>query len=135
MRLCSNASTKKSKTVNDRIGIPVIDAQHEGLFDTFSRLQQSKSDDVLSEVLTKLGHQIRHHFYTEEALMIGMGLPAEMLQEHVAAHEAILEEIADLHWQAMNGKKKTLDEVIPTVAGWVVRHLAEYDMSLKPYVG
>lgn len=120
--------------MKDLIGIPVIDAQHAGLFDTFSRLQQSESDETLSEILSKLGNQIRHHFYTEEVLMGNMGIPASMLQEHVAAHQTILEELAELHWQAMSGNTSTLDEVVATVAQWVIHHLAEYDLDLKPYI-
>lgn len=120
--------------MTDLIGIPVIDAQHAGLFDTFTRLQRSDSDETLSEILTKLGKQIQDHFHTEEILMRGMGLPADMLHGHVSAHNTIQEELAELHWHAMRGKAKTIDEVVTTVSAWVIHHLAEYDFGLKPYI-
>lgn len=120
--------------MKDLIGIPVIDAQHAGLFDTFARLQRSDSDETLSEILTKLGKQIQDHFHTEEILMRGMGLPDDMLHGHFSAHNTIVEELAELHWHAMNGRAKTIDEVVTMVSAWVIQHLAEYDFGLKPYI-
>lgn len=123
---------------NLRLGSPTIDQQHQALFYSFERLSalagEASPDEMLSEILSKLSHQIHHHFMTEEMLMAGLPLPPAMLRAHRAAHEQILEELAQIHFDAMAGKPLSLQEIIAAVATWVSRHLVEYDLELKPYI-
>jgi hemerythrin len=120
------------------LGIPTIDIQHQELFNAFGKLAASGDADfpeeVLSDILSRLGEQIQRHFATEEALMLQIGLPEPMLSEHRAAHELILEEFAQIHLDAMFGQTRSLPEIIGTVTGWVQRHLVQFDLPLKPYI-
>lgn len=120
------------------LGIPTIDLQHQALFDAFGKLAAAGDTDfpeeVLSDILSRLGDQIQRHFATEEALMLQIALPEPMLSEHRAAHESILEEFAQIHLDAMFGQTRSLPEIIGTVTGWVQQHLVQFDLTLKPYI-
>lgn len=123
---------------NLRLGVPLIDLQHQELFSSLEKLtgsgQTQFPDEVLSDVLTRLGTQIRHHFTTEEKLMLAIGLPEAMLREHREAHSLILEELAQIHLDAMHGKAANLPEIVATVSTWVQQHLVEFDLALKPFI-
>lgn len=88
----------------------------------------------MSDVLSDLTKQIYDHFRTEEAFMLELGVPDDQFQAHCAAHVSILEELAQIHLDAMYGKSQALPEVIATVANWVQQHLIEFDLALKPYI-
>lgn len=90
--------------------------------------------EAMSDVLSELTKQIHEHFRTEEAFMPELGLPDGMYQAHRAAHVSILEEVAQIHIDAMYGKNQALPEVIIIVATWVQKHLVEFDLALKPYI-
>jgi len=117
-----------------RIGIPIVDTQHEGLFDAFDRLKRSKDGEAVSDAISFLDGLIRDHFTTEEQEMRRLKLPDEMYRAHVAAHQRILEELAELHWRSMFGDAWTIDEVVGLVAEWVVEHLGLFDIAIKPFV-
>lgn len=123
---------------NLSLGAPLIDLQHQELFASLRKLTDSGEtqfpDEVLSDVLTQLGAQIRHHFTTEEKLMLAISLPEAMLRQHRDAHSLILEELTQLHLDAMHGKASHLPEIIATVSKWVQQHLIEFDLALKPYI-
>jgi hemerythrin-like metal-binding protein len=90
--------------------------------------------EAMSDVLSDLTKQISEHFRTEEAFMLELGLPDDQFQAHCAAHVSILEEVAQIHLDAMYGKNQALHEVVATVANWVRQHLVEFDLALKPYI-
>ncbi len=120
------------------LGAPVLDKQHQGLFVSFRKLASVEyakfPDVVMSDVLSDLTMQIFEHFRTEEAFMLELGLPNDEYQAHRAAHDSIMEEVAQIHLDAMYGKNQALPEVIATVANWVQQHLVEFDLALKPYI-
>ena len=120
------------------LGSPVIDQQHHALFVSLRKLASAKDakfpTEVMSDVLSDLTKQIFEHFSTEEAFMLELGLPDDMYQAHRAAHVSILEEVAQIHIDAMHGKSQALPEVIAIVANWVQQHLVEFDLTLKPYI-
>lgn len=121
-----------------QLGASAIDQQHQALFVSFRKLLSSGQtqfpDEVLSDILSHLDGQIRHHFATEEALMVEIELPEPLLNQHCAAHESILEELTQLHLKTMYGNEPQLPEVIATVVNWIQQHLIEFDLKLKPYI-
>lgn len=133
-------ATSATQAMNEHLmlGIPTLDFQHQDLFDAFGKLAAAGDTDfpeeVLSDILSRLGDQIQRHFATEETLMLQLALPEPMLNEHCSAHESILEEFAQIHLDAMFGQTRSLPEVISTVTDWVQQHLVQFDLSLKPYI-
>lgn len=120
-----------------QLGEPTIDRQHDELLLSFDRLRHTPapvSDEHTLELLTTLSQQIYHHFECEEGLMRNMELPAAMLVEHKAAHHAILEGLTQLHLDLMKGRPVSSDELLTQASAWVLGHLVEYDLTLRPYV-
>ena len=120
------------------LGVPHIDHQHHELLEILRKLDLSGesdfSDEVLNDTLSKFSAQIRHHFIAEENWMVELNVPDTIFKAHHAAHGAILEDLAQIHINAMYGKKLDLQEVIKIVANWVHQHLLEFDLALLPYV-
>lgn len=120
------------------LGVSDIDQQHQALFDALHKLSRLEGgvpdEDALSLILSNLSHQIFEHFSSEERLMSDIGVPAAMLARHRVAHEQILEELAQMHIDAMQGEFLSLPEIVVKVSAWVHRHLLEFDLGLKPFI-
>lgn len=120
------------------LGSPEIDAQHRALLATLDKLKstsQSKyPEEALSDALSDFGSQIFQHFVSEEALMSQLAIPAPLQSEHRKAHERILEELTQIHFDAMDGKTTDLPDIIAAVSTWIKRHVIEFDLGLKPYI-
>lgn len=120
------------------LGNQMIDHQHQALLQSFARLsavsERDHTDETLSDILSELTRQIHHHFQTEEELMASLNLPDDLARLHHAAHSQILEEVAQIHIEAMGGRKYSFPEIIHTVDLWVQQHLIQFDLSLKPYI-
>lgn len=117
------------------IGAPAIDRQHSELFRSFQKLLSSgDSEESISDILSELTEQIYKHFHSEEQFMLGLGIPAEMLKAHQAAHEQIVEDLTQIHLNAMHGQGLPIETTIATVEACVNHHLMEFDLGMKPYI-
>lgn len=120
------------------LGDREIDRQHEELFDAFLQLEAlgdaAFPEERLSELLSALGDKMQRHFAIEETLMAALHLPEALRREHCCAHLQILEDFAQLHLDAMRGCRWPLQDIVIRVRQWVVRHLIEEDLQLKPFL-
>jgi len=120
---------------NLMLGVPTIDRQHIELFRSFEHLVSAGvSEEVLSDVLSRLTLQICNHFQTEEGFMAGLDLPSKMLKAHHQAHEQIIEDLTQIHLDSMRGQGLPFEETVATVASCVNAHLVEFDLELRPYL-
>lgn len=93
------------------------------------------SDSVtFSDVLTQLGSQIAAHFDREEQFLFSCVMPSSEVAEHVAAHNAILEQYTLLNVALMQGQSFTKSEVLHSIKGWLVGHLVRYDLNIRNYL-
>ena len=117
------------------LGEPSIDRQHEELLSRFESLSSAGiSTERLSDTLSGLTVQICSHFRAEEMIMTQLSLPEGMYHEHCQDHLRIIEEITNTHLDSMYGRGISPEQVISKVANWVVQHLVEFDLTLKPYI-
>lgn len=117
------------------LGDPLIDHQHAELFQSFQKLTTpGRTEESVSDILSTLTAQIYKHFTTEETVMNRLGLPDQMLQAHQLAHHQIIEELTNIHLNAMYGMGAPIEETIHKVAACVNHHLVEFDLGLKPYI-
>lgn len=121
-----------------QLGAPKIDRQHEELFKSLQRLNAPREtcsvDELINDALSGISQQICTHFAHEEIFMRGLELPERMLKEHCAAHLMILEELTQIHINAMYGQALTPEKLTKTIAHWISQHLIEFDLELKPYI-
>lgn len=120
-----------------KLGIPVIDDQHQALAALTTRLMENPSEKFSGMDNAELIHELALltdlHFKTEELYMRSIQLPSIELQKHVAAHQRILNNLSSLSTNAGNLELLTIGDVIPKFAHWFSGHLIDYDYSLKKY--
>ncbi|HEX9081031.1 MAG TPA: bacteriohemerythrin [Holophagaceae bacterium] len=111
-------------------GIPIIDKQHQTLFEAVNRLADSfKNGTASSQVKASLDFLVSYtaeHFQTEEKHMKEMGYPK--LAAHVVEHKSLLAKAQDLQAKLAEGKPVTV-EVTAFLADWLKHHINEVDMG------
>lgn len=120
---------------NLMLGVPDIDHQHAELFRSLqSLISATPSEEIISDILSRLTLQICAHFAAEERFMADLKLPDEVLCEHHQAHQKIVEDLTEIHLNTMSGLPTPFEKMIPTVAHCVSNHLVVYDLGLKDYL-
>lgn len=111
-------------------GIPVIDKQHQTLFDAVNKLADSfKNGTASTQVKASLDFLVSYtaeHFQTEEKYMKEMDYPK--LTSHMAEHAQLLGKARDLQAKLAEGKPVTV-EVTAFLADWLKHHINEVDMG------
>lgn len=120
------------------IGMPVIDEQHILLFQLANRLLNRPDalarDELVVDILTDLGKFLILHFQTEEAMMHRLGMPQDEYEQHVRAHNLIIDEYAELNLAAAHGRHHTAAEIFEQVKRWIGDHLHTSDANIRNYV-
>ncbi|MFZ1626333.1 MAG: bacteriohemerythrin [Candidatus Moraniibacteriota bacterium] len=121
------------------VGDTAIDAQHQGLFQTTSRLLETIIDGVpdsekIQEVIAFLDEYIATHFAFEESYMYSYGYPET--EEHKMLHQNFTEQYTQL--------KKKIDIIKPTTTSllnlenflgqWLVHHIGKEDKKYHQYI-
>lgn len=111
-------------------GIPVIDQQHQALFEAVNKLADSfKSGTASAQVKASMDFLVKYtveHFQTEEKFMKEMGYPK--LSSHMAEHAQLVAKAKDLQARLTEGKPVTV-EVTAFLADWLKHHINEVDMG------
>jgi hemerythrin len=122
------------------IGDPQIDADHRRMVALVARLEAAAEGGVDCEMvgrtLAALAHLCRKHFAREEALQREIGFPDrevhrdrhDMLSKRL---DALLAHYAGGGPDIRRGMVRTLGDSLAT---WLINHIANEDVHLKPYV-
>lgn len=138
--MSSAASTHSKLDWSDALalGLPAIDEQHALLFSLANRLldhpEALAHDELVVDILTDLGKFLILHFQTEEAMMRQLGMPEKEYEQHIRAHNQIIDEYAELNLQAAHGRHQTSMEIFALVRAWLHDHLHSNDIKLRDYV-
>lgn len=138
--MMQDASTSPKLIWNDSLatGFPAVDEQHVLLCSLANRLLDHPGalvrDELVVDILTDLGKFLILHFQTEEAMMRGLGIPREEYEQHVRAHNQIIDEYAELNLAAARGKHHTATQIFSIVKQWIWDHLHTGDASIRNYV-
>lgn len=119
------------------LGDPLLDSQHDGLFECLDALKNISDDDAgykCNEIMSELTGKMAQHCDYEEALMRKIGVKGELFDQHVAAHSAIMDEIAQVHLTSIVAGYGAAATLAPKVSGWVLNHFMTYDLNLKLYI-
>lgn len=120
-----------------QLGIPAIDADHRRLVGLLNNLHYAvlagEDQQGTAHVLEDLVRYTETHFAREEALMERSGYPDR--QAHGRAHARIAERMREWHERyAQAPAAFPMDQFYDFVSGWLLHHVLEEDMKLKPYV-
>ena len=120
------------------IGHPVIDQQHQVLFDIANRFHDvvRKGFDLKTTVNTmnELICYAQKHFSTEEAITHELDMPAELLEHHQEIHDKLVSDIFDLNEKLESGRLVEMEEVEKFIREWLVLHILIEDQKYKEYL-
>ena len=121
-----------------RVGIDVVDEQHQELFRRTNLLleacKQRKGKEAIGELLNYLEGYTRLHFKQEEELQLQYGF--DEYESHKKMHEGFIREISRLR-KRLEGQGPTSSLVIEasqTLVEWLLRHVGVEDKKLHKFV-
>lgn len=120
------------------LGLLPIDQEHQQLTALANRLHERPDanchDETVVDILTAVGKFLVIHFQNEEAIMRQLGMPDELIAEHMRAHNYILDQYAELNIAAASGTTYRATDIFARLMDWIERHMLEYDMRIKDYL-
>jgi hemerythrin len=120
---------------NYSVSIDEIDNQHKKLFDVLNILIENKElsihSKIITNTLTKLVEYANYHFQTEEKYMLKYDYPEYEL--HKKEHIEFIKKTGQLCMSTMEGNKMVPIELLIFLESWLVNHILNTDMKLKPF--
>lgn len=118
------------------VEVDEIDEDHRklvGIFNILNRaVTEGESPDYLAAVLEELVNCTVWHFSHEERLMLKYGYDG--IEEHKAAHRALIQSAKELQQQVLQVDKTIADEDIEFLERWLTEHILTDDMRLGSYL-
>lgn len=119
-----------------RLGIDLIDREHEELFHIVAQAQQLvKSFDAASgydriiEILNKLKAYTAEHFQDEEEYMESLNY--EGLEAQRRAHEAFIDKLESINSEELeNAPEEYLQKLLEFLLGWLINHILYTDKKI-----
>ncbi len=120
-----------------RIGVEVIDRQHQKLFDIGHRFyaawRQHARRARLRRIFNELLEYTSYHFAEEERLMQRIGYPA--LPQHRANHEELVELVNHHRSQLAGNAPGAERQALEFVRTWLRAHVLDADREIGVYLG
>lgn len=118
-----------------KVGIAVLDEQHEEFFELVNTLEKNKTSDVcFYDLLGQVHRYIDVHFQTEEEYMRLTSY--SKYQEHKENHDRFSEEFSNLinkHYQN-KGIIEARIEIINFIETWIEIHYKNDDIEMAKYL-
>jgi hemerythrin-like metal-binding protein len=115
-------------------GIQEIDAQHQTLFDSISRLEQAVTGaekwDAVHYALTDLADFVRIHFAVEESLMHLHDYPD--IAAHIVEHHHFAQKVADFTERSV--RVDVTSDMVEFLRTWLAHHIGEVDHAYVPHL-
>ncbi len=116
---------------NYKTGNPIIDRQHEKLFELANQVIDPNNDPQKTHHnLIALQHYLKRHFDEEEQIM--QQCNGEDYAEHVAEHEKLLRKL-DENGTEIITNELSIDEIVRRMQNWLFDHFLKKDMPLWKY--
>lgn len=114
-------------------GIPLIDGEHETLFEIIGEANDlvkaeflhDKYDEIVA-ILAKLTDYTREHFQDEEEYMESINYPG--LKAQKMAHQAFVSKLEEIDLEQVDqNQQKYLEELMGFLFGWLSNHILKSD--------
>lgn len=118
------------------VGHDTIDADHRHLIGLLNEFEASRDVAQAEATLRKLFVYAKTHFEREEAVQLACDYPH--YEEHRQEHRILVERLNKIirtHFKPKNrDKPEIIEQVHRLLHQWVVRHVIDSDLKMKPYV-
>ena len=125
-----------------RIGVPLIDEQHEELFlrvtDFVETLRSagewSTKVAKVNETLSFMKDYVVTHFYDEEAYQQKIGYPE--MAEHKKIHNDMVQYVVNVaeQYEREGYKEELMQQFAGKLLAWLINHVAATDQKIAEYV-
>lgn len=121
-----------------KIGIKLIDEQHNTLFSALEKLQNSfgkeNEKEISTEIINFLLDYVQKHFKDEEEIMTSISFPN--LDFHMEQHLNFIENCKEFRsmFDTEGPNKKLLLQIYNTVFKWLVEHISISDKEISKYI-
>jgi hemerythrin len=114
-----------------KIGIQIIDDQHENIIQTVNHIYDIKNHEKqeILESFSKLIAQLKDHFEIEENLMNENKVIHSI--SHKLEHDRAFRKYSDYYNVIKSGKTEFDAEILISLKEWIESHLIKKDMKLK----
>ena len=123
-------------TDNLSVNIRAIDEEHKKLINMINELHSSmgsgKGKETIGKVLTGLVNYTKTHFASEERLMEKNAYAGYL--NHKAQHDALTNQVMDLHAKFQEGKTLVTVEVMNFLKDWLADHIQNTDKKYGPFL-
>lgn len=118
------------------IGIPVVDEQHQKLFDILNRLHESVvgglEQSAIFSILDELIDYTVYHFDTEEKFFEQYAFPDRA--EHKEEHDRLTAQAVALQGQLREGSATISFEILDFLHDWLMDHTSGLDLDFGNYI-
>lgn len=122
------------------VGDPTVDSDHQHLIRLINEFEKAISGDIdhkrIGRVLLGLVEYTTEHFAREEELQLAIRYP--YAESHRRAHRDVLRKLGGLveEYTRANGEVRTrmMREMTAFLKEWLVDHIIQSDLRMKPYV-
>ena len=118
------------------VGHPVIDADHRRLLELINLFETAEQANI-EQSLFELVRYAKVHFAREEALQRQANFPEAL--KHSGLHKKLMKTAEDfLHkWETSpgDGHAAMVDQIAPFLKTWLIDHIINEDLKMKPYLG
>lgn len=119
-----------------RVGVPLIDTEHEYLIGLINEFHDKHASGVARPqslpVLNKLVSYAEQHFQHEEALMAEIGFPRLAHQQKL--HERLYSSIFTLHEELSRNRAEVNGKTMRFLRHWLLDHILDEDMDIGEFL-
>ena len=113
---------------------PLIDRQHQELFDFVNRMIENNGSDneLVKETLLNLKTYSETHFRDEEAIMEAIAYPD--LEDHKFEHRFFVLRITTFYNELQNNNQDLSQKILEFLVDWLGNHMSVGDQNFKNYL-
>ena len=120
-----------------RVGIPIIDHEHEKLVAIINHLHRSvlgegMSKPVVLQILLELFDYTVYHFQTEDRIMKRLDFPG--LDEHSRIHENLQDQVLDFASTFFEYEADIRKDLLDLFKDWLVVHIVRSDCQITEFI-
>lgn len=121
-----------------KLGIPMIDRQHEQLFNIYDKLvsmydlEGRAYNEEIQSILHELEDYFKAHFKAEEELLKKSDYPD--IEAHILEHESFIRRIDQFVLSYRSDNPSLGTNMLDFLKKWLVTHIMQTDLAYKEFV-
>ena len=125
-------------TTEYEVGLDEVDLQHRSIIDKINALSAgdgpAHSDSAALRLLEELSDYVRHHFKTEEALMVRGGCDHDFEVRHRSEHAYYRGVLRDFMNDYIDGRSRITSSFLEYLVHWLLHHIVSTDREMVAHL-